>query len=256
MKLLDIFRHNHGIIIACDVKNIKRLEELIKITYDIEGIAGYKIGSILGLRYGLPKIVKKISSHTDLPIIYDHQKLGTDIPEISGGEMLEVCKESGVNAVIIFPEAGPETLKSTILGSVDPKLKETVKGCFRLGLTPMVGGEMTHKKYLASEGGYISNDAPQRIYVDAAKFGVEYFIIPGTKLDKMKNYCLLLEKIVKPNFLFPGIGKDYQGGDIKAAFKVVHPHNSYAIVGREIYMAAEPKSVAKKLSEIALGEIE
>jgi orotidine-5'-phosphate decarboxylase len=250
---MELFRYKHGIVVACDVKNLDKLEKLIKMTCGVDGIVGYKIGAILALKYGLSDVVKKISSHTNLPILYDHQKLGTDIPEISGGEILKVCKEAGIDAVIIFPEGGPETLKSTISGSDDPKLRETVKGCFGHGLVPIVGGEMTHKKYLVSEGGYISDDAPQRIYVDSARLGVEYFVIPGTKLDKMKNYCTLLEKIVKPNFLFPGIGKDYQGGDITAAFKVVHPHNSYAIVGREIYMAKEPRSVARKLGEIALG---
>jgi len=250
---MELFHSKHGIVIACDVESLDRLEAIIKMTCDVEGIVGYKIGSILGLRYGLPDVVKKISSQTNLPVIYDHQKLGTDIPEISGGEILKVCKEAGVDAVIIFPEAGPETLRSAILGSEEPKLKETVKGCFRQGLVPLVGGEMTHKKYLVSEGGYISDDAPQRIYIDAAKFGVEHFIIPGTKIDKMKKYCKVLEEIAKPKFLFPGIGRDYQGGDIKAAFEAVHPHSSYAIVGREIYMAEEPKSAAKRLGEIAMG---
>ena len=252
---MELFHSKHGIVIACDVKSLDRLKELVGMTCDVDGVVGYKIGAILGLRYGLSEVVKRMSLQTDLPVIYDHQKLGTDIPEISGGEILEICKEAGIKAVIVFPEAGPETLKSAILGSDDPKLKETVKGCFRQGLVPLVGGEMTHKKYLVSEGGYISDDAPERIYVDAAKFGVEHFIIPGTKIDKMRKYRKVLENIVKPQFLFPGIGKDYQGGDIKAAFEAVHPHNSYAIVGREIYMAEEPKSAARRLSEIATERV-
>ncbi|MBU4374326.1 MAG: hypothetical protein KJ714_07815 [Euryarchaeota archaeon] len=103
--------------------------------------------------------------------------------------MLEVLKDAGVNIVIIFPQAGPETLKATIIGSDDPKLKDTVKGCFNLGLTPIVGGEMTHSQYIVNDGGYLTNDAPERMYLDAAKLGVEYFVVPGTKTDKMKKYC-------------------------------------------------------------------
>lgn len=251
---MDLFPKKHGIVVACDVKDLLELEELVIATSDVAGIVGYKVGSILGLRYGLSKVVEKISSQTNLPIIYDHQKLGSDIPEISGGEILEVLKEASIKGVIIFPEAGPETLRSTILGSEDSKSKDSVKGCLRLGLVPMVGGEMTHKAYLVSDGGYISDDAPLRIYTVAARFGVEYFIVPGTRISRMQQYCQELEKIVKPKFLFPGIGKDYQGGDIRAAFEAVKPHNSYAIVGREIYMAKDMKFAAKRLGEISLEE--
>jgi orotidine-5'-phosphate decarboxylase len=251
---MDLFPRKHGIVVACDVKDLLVLEELVRATSDVDGIVGYKVGSILALRYGLSQVVEKISSQTDLPIIYDHQKLGSDIPEISGGEILEVLKEASIKGVIIFPEAGPETLRSAILGSENSKTKDVVKGCLRLGLVPMVGGEMTHKAYLVSDGGYISDDAPKRIYADAARFGVEYFIIPGTKIDRMRQYCQELEKTVRPQFLFPGIGKDYQGGDIRTAFEAVRPHNSYAIVGREIYMAKEVKSAARRLGEISLEE--
>ena len=45
-------------------------------------------------------------------------------------------------------------------------------GCFKFGLTPIVGDEMTHSKHLRSEGGYIADEAPKRMYRDAAKLGV------------------------------------------------------------------------------------
>lgn len=109
---------------------------------------------------------------------------------------------------------------------------------------------MTHKNYLVKDGGYIEDDAPKRMYLDAAKLGVEYFVIPGTKVDKMKEYCLLLEKIIKPKFLFPGIGKEYQGGDILKAFKAVSSLSSYAIVGRAIYAAKNIREAAKRLCEV------
>jgi len=235
---MRIFNLKYGIIPACDLKTIDDLEKLVEFTCNIEGIVGYKIGAILGLKYSLKTIVDRISSHTDLPIIYDHQKLGTDIPEICGVDMLEVCKDAGVDAVIIFPQSGYETLKST------------VEGCVKLDLVPIVGGEMTHKNYLVKDGGYIANNAPKRMYLDAAKLGVEYFVIPGTKVDKMKEYRLLLEKIIKPKFLFPGIGKEYQGGDILKAFEAVSSLSSYAIVGRAIYAAKNIREAAKRLCEV------
>lgn len=233
---MELFRFKYGIIPACDVKNLNDLKKIIEETSDIEGIGGYKIGAILVLKYGLSVVCEKISSNTDLPIIYDHQKLGTDIPDVCGGDMLEICKDAGVHAVIIFPQSGPETLKSTIAG------------CYHFGLIPIVGGEMTHEKYLINEGGYISDNAPERMYLDAAELNVEHFVIPGTKVDKMEKYRLLLEKIIKePKFLFPGIGKEYQGGDIIAAFEAVKPLPSYAIVGRAIYAAKNIREAAERL---------
>ena len=116
-----------------------------------------------------------------------------------------------------------------------------------MGLVPMVGGEMTHRGYLAKEGGYIEDDAPSRIYADAAKCGVDHFIIPGTKIDKMKQYKMLLEgKGKTPTFLFPGIGSG-QGGDVKKAFDAIEPHCGYAIVGRGIYAAQQKRTSAIKL---------
>lgn len=246
--MLKLFELRHGIMPACDVMTIEDLKKIVEKTCDIEGIVGYKVGAILALKYGLSEICKKISTLTDLPIIYDHQKLGTDIPEICGGDMLKVCKEAGVNAVIIFPQSGPETLKVTLIGSENEKLKGTVKGCFKFGLIPIVGGDMTHNKYLQSEGGYIADDAPKRMYIDAAKLGVEHFVVPGTKIEKMREYRLLLGKELKePRFLFPGIGREYQGGDIVEAFEAVKPFPSYAIVGRAIYAAKDIREAAERL---------
>lgn len=251
---MKIFNSKHGIIPACDVKSLEHLEKLVESTCTEEGIVGYKIGAMLGLKYGLSSVVEKIKSYTDLPIIYDHQKFGTDIPDICGGEMLEIFKNAGVNIVIIFPQAGPETLKVTLIGSDDPKLKDTVKGCYHFGLTPIVGGEMTHSKYIASEGGYIADDALERMYLDAAKLDVEYFVVPGTKADKMKKYRSLLAKASKnPKFLFPGIGREHQGGDIVEAFNAVKPFSSYAIVGRSIYAANDMKEASKRLCDVILN---
>lgn len=250
MRKLDLFNLKYGIIPACDVKRLEDLEKLVKSTCNIEGIVGYKVGAILGLKFGLPIVVEKIKSYTDLPIIYDHQKFGTDIPDICGGDMLEVLKDAGINIVIIFPHAGPDTLKAAIVGSNDPKLKDTVKGCYKFGLSPIVGGEMTHSKYIASDGGYLTNEAPERMYLDAVELGVEYFVVPGTKVDKMIKYRSILSKVIKnPKFLFPGIGRDYQGGDVIEAFNAVKPFSSYAIVGRAIYAADDISKAAERLCE-------
>jgi orotidine-5'-phosphate decarboxylase len=73
---MTLFNQKYGIIPACDFTKMSDLENLVKSTCEIEGIVGYKIGAILGLKYGLQSVVETISSLTELPIIYDHQKFG------------------------------------------------------------------------------------------------------------------------------------------------------------------------------------
>ena len=237
-----IFKTKYGIIPACDVRNLDELELFVKSTCSLNFIVGYKIGSLLALSYGIKKVVNVIRSYTDLPIIYDHQKFGTDIPAICSGEILSFLKEVGINALIIFPLSGIETLKASI------------EGCLKNNIVPLVGGEMTHPGYLTDEGGYIEVTRPKRMYLDACELGVKGFVIPGTKIKKMEEYKREIEKIVsQPYFLFPGIGKG-QGGDIVAAFKAIYPHAGYAIVGRGIYAKVDKKRAAEKLWKKVISE--
>jgi orotidine-5'-phosphate decarboxylase len=107
---------------------------------------------------------------------------------------------------------------------------------------------MTHSGYLLSEGGYIADDAPERMYLDAAHTGtVHYFIVPGTKPERLGLYSSRLASVVPdPAFLLPGIGKG-QGGDIVEAFRALEPHHSYAIVGRGIYAEPDKRAAAERL---------
>jgi len=236
-----IFRAKYGVIPACDVKNLAELDLLVKSTCSLDFIVGYKIGSLLALSYGIEKVVTVIRNYTKLPIIYDHQKFGTDIPAICSGEILRFLKKAGIDAIIIFPLSGIETLRSS------------VEGCFKNDIVPIIGGEMTHPGYLTNQGGYIDVTQPRKIYLDACKLGVKGFIIPGTKIKKMEEYKEEIEKTIsQPYFLFPGIGKG-QGGDIVAAFKAIHPYAGYAIVGRGIYAQDNKKEAAEKLWEKVVG---
>lgn len=229
------FSAKRGIVVACDVTDVGSLKTLVQATASLPFIAGYKVGMELALGYGLPRVAEVIRGITDKSIIYDHQKFGTDIPEICSGKVLEVMASAGVNGVIIFPMSGIETLKASILG------------CQARGLEPIVGGEMTHKGYLVGEGGYIENGAPERIYRDGAQAGVSYFVVPGTRLESIKRHCQLVEGLVRePVFMMPGIGRG-QGGDIVEAFLAVEPHRAFAIVGRGIYAEPDPAEAALRL---------
>ncbi len=204
----------------------------MKATCDLDFVQGFKIGMQIVLRHGLATTVSLIRKRSDLPIIYDHQKFGTDIPEVCGGKVLDDMKGAGVNGVIIFPLSGSATLE------------QVVSSCERIGLVPMVGGEMTHRAYLVSEGGYLADDSPGRIYKDACKLGIDHFVLPGTRLDRAKKYYVSLTASVRqPKFLFPGLGSG-QGGDIVEALRLVRSYPGYAIVGRSIYDAKDRRKAA------------
>jgi len=166
---MRLIKYDRSVIPACDVTSLEDLKKLVEQTHDVKGIGGYKIGLVLGLSYGLSAVVKVIRELTDLPIIYDHQKAGTDIPPM-GQKFAKVCKYAGVNAVIIFPQAGPATEEAWI------------KACQEVGLEVLIGGEMTHPKYKKSEGGFISDEALDEIYLNATKLGVTNFVVPGNRM--------------------------------------------------------------------------
>jgi len=233
-----LFKLQRGVIPACDFREIDKFESLVRSTFDIKGIVGYKIGFSLGLKYGLAKIVNVSEKYTDTPIIYDHQKGGTDIPEM-GKIFANTCAEAGVRGVIIFPQSGPMTEESFINSLNDEKL------------VPIVGGEMTHPKFLEKDGGFIRDSAPKDIYQIAAKMGVDHFVMPGNNLNSIIKYHKLISEMVKnPKYCMPGIGR--QGGKISSALELLGNHQAYAIIGSAIY---DQENVHKAAEEFCLQMI-
>jgi orotidine-5'-phosphate decarboxylase len=221
-----------SIVPSCDFDNLKEFEILVKETKDVFGIGAYKIGFELALSYGLDKVVKACRKHTDKPIIYDHQKAGTDIP-FTGEKFAKVCAKAKVDSVILFPQAGPETEK------------EWIKSAFNQGLKVIVGGEMTHKAYLSSEGGFLKDTAPEEIYKLAIENRVLEFVVPGNKPDKILHYKKFLESFgIKPILYSPGLVA--QGGSITDSGKAAG-NNWHAIVGRGLYEAQDIKKAAMEM---------
>ncbi|MEM0285967.1 MAG: hypothetical protein QXW34_02365, partial [Candidatus Methanomethyliaceae archaeon] len=123
-------KNEKSIIIACDVDNIERLIEIVSNSYDLEFIGGYKIGFSLALKYGLSKIVSEIRNISEKPIIYDHQKGGTDVLH-TAKIFSKILKDSNIDYAIIFPFSGP---------SVERIWIEELNSH---GIIPIVGGIMT-----------------------------------------------------------------------------------------------------------------
>ncbi len=224
-----IIEKERSVIPACDVETLEQFEELVKQTADVEGIGGYKIGFELGLGYGLPRVVETARKYTDKPLIYDHQKAGTDIPD-TGKNFAKVVKRSGFDTVIFFPQAGPETERAWIYHALDH------------GLNIIVGGRMTHPAYAVSEGGFITDEGALEMYRIAARAGISDFVVPGNKPDTIT----IIKKTVEgegiiPRFYAPGFIA--QGGIISDATKVAG-ERFHGIVGRGIYAAGDMRLAA------------
>lgn len=171
-KLISLQR---SVIPACDVPTIEKLQELAIATRKVDGIGGYKVGLELVIQFGLEEVVKKIRDHSRLPIIYDHQKGGTDIPEL-GAKFAKSVKAAGADAAILFPFGGARTER------------EWIKACKGEGLVVLVGGHMTQAEFLINEGGFIGELSPEKIYMIAAENGVTNFVVPGNKADFVLKY--------------------------------------------------------------------
>ncbi len=223
----------HGIICATDLDDLETIARLVEAIDSVEGVVGYKFGSLLALRFGLAAVVKAFRRLTSKSLIYDHQKAGLDIPSMAP-EFAAVCRDAGMDALILFPLAGP--------GSLDAFVGATLKA----GLVPIVGGALPLSDYLAPGGGFVAEDALPRILDRAHALGARDFIIPATDTHAIRNRAATFATDGGPRLYLPGIGP--LGGDITRAFEAARPLCSYAIIGRAIYAAKDPAVAARQLA--------
>ena len=221
-----------SVVPACDV-DLDTFKRLVKATASVEKIGAYKIGFSLALTHGLSEIVKVARGYTSKPLIYDHQKAGTDIPD-TGELFANIVATAKVDAVIFFPQSGPLTLRAW------------TQAAQHRGLHVIVGGRMTHDQYVKSRGGYIADDAIMRMYEDAIELGVRDFVVPGNQSTFIKDLRDRMGDIARES-VFYAPGFVMQGGDISEAGHVAGP-NWHAIVGRAIYDQPDMRRAAIDLT--------
>ena len=108
--------------------------------------------------------------------------------------MLDLIKSYGANGVFLFPLGGKEVLEAII------------NKCIEIELIPVVCGDLSYKGFFAEEGGYIDIDVQQRIYLDAASYGVSHFMMSCNRVDRIKIYCHQLGGIIgQLKLIFTGI---------------------------------------------------
>jgi orotidine-5'-phosphate decarboxylase len=231
---LPIVARERSLIPACDVPSLDELERLVKGTASVSGVGAYKVGLELTIKYGLREVVNLIRRSTSLPVIYDHQKGATDIPEL--GERFAVsCREAGADAVVLMPLAGPETEKRWITA------------CLEVGLGVVVGGHMTHRAFLRSDGGFVADEAPVAIYRRAADLGVRDFVVPANNAAAVEAYRRILEEL-GVQCVFYALEFVAQGEKI-GEFRRAAGERWHVIVGSAVYRAEDPRSAAEEIAE-------
>ena len=223
---------------ACDVDDVDAVTRLVERIDGVDGLVAYKLGSLLTLRLGLAGVATAFRKVTRKPLLYDHQKAGLDIPSM-GREFVAACRDAGVDALILFPLGGPS--------AVDAFVGETVQA----GLRAIVGGALPLPDFLIRGGGYVSPSALARITERAYAIGARDFIVPATDIPTLQRQARFLTVRGGGRLFLPGIGP--LGGEITQAFAATRGIASYAIVGRAIYAASDPREAALRLAGEALA---
>ena len=215
-------QRKYTVIPSLDVTDLDEAVRLAGAIGNPPFVNAFKVGFSLGLTCGLPEVVRRIREVSQRPIIYDHQKAGTDIPD-TGALFARTLAKAGIQRAILFPQAGPRTLSAWISALRNE------------GVEIIVGAIMTHPAYVASEGGFLLDGAMERIFAIALEEGVTDFVVPLTKPDAVRELHRRVGFATDCEFFSPGYGA--QGGD-PSKFDFVSTH--HLIIGRSLLKAENP----------------
>ena len=221
------FEKPPSIIVSLDLP-LQKASKLVRELEKVEGkIAAYKISSLQAMESGLKQAVAELRLATQIPLIYDHQKGGTDIPEMVE-QQVKLAADAGINSFIGVPQgAGRKSLESF------------VNACKKNNMLPIILIEMSHPE----SDSYLHSDYSWRIFQDAAKLGVRHIVAPGNKPERLKLIRGWIKDSGKQIFITsPGIGA--QGGSAKDA---VAAGTDYPIIGRQIYQSENPANEVEKI---------
>jgi orotidine-5'-phosphate decarboxylase len=225
---------NRSIIPALDV-NLAAAEKIVRETCRSEFVSAYKVGFYLAMKSGLPQVVQTLRKYTDKPIIYDHQKACTDIPD-TGELFVSACVDAGIDAAIYFPMTGPVAEEAWI------------KAAQTKNLPILVGAWMTHSGFEAESGGNFTKEKILDIYSLALKLGITDLVVPGTKIEALHQIVSRVEstqELSHISFYTPGI--QTQGGSIPEILQLI-PQNIHFIVGRALANSIDIQLTLEKLS--------
>ncbi len=165
-----------------------------------------------------PEIITRLSLMSD--VICDFKV--ADIPN-TDRLIVERCMELGASAVIVHGFTGEDSLNACL---------EAAEGGEVFVVTEMShpGGEMFTSKHA------------EEIAAMALRCGAHGIIAPATRPERLATLRDVIGDGMR--ILSPGVGA--QGGGAAAA---VNAGANHVIVGRSIYQAADPASVARSIAE-------
>lgn len=221
-----------GIVPALDLLTLDDLRRVVEATTGVDGIVAYKVGLQAVLHVGLFRTVAAIRELTDLPLIYDHQKAGADMPDSAAG-FVSICAKADLAGLILFPVAGPTAVR------------EFVGHTLAAGLDAVVGGHIPVPDYTTSSGGYFVDDVLDRLLADAVTVGASQVVLPANDPEGIRRRCAwLTSQVAAPVVYLTGIGP--LGGTIASSFAAADGMPvRRAVLGRRICAAADPTEAAK-----------
>lgn len=215
------------IIVSLDIP-LQKASRLVRELKKVEDkIGAYKISSLQVMETGLKAVVAELRLATKVPLIYDHQKGATDIPEVVE-QQVKLAADMEVDAFIGVPQ-----------GAGSKSLESFVSACKKFKIEPIVLTEMSH----AESDKYLHADYSWKIFQDSIKLGVKQIVAPGNKPERLKLIREWIRQSGKELLvLSPGIGA--QGGKAKEA---VQAGTDYPIIGRAIYESENPAKEVEKI---------
>lgn len=224
-----------GIIPAIDLDLHDAKTLIKKLENSRENISGLKIGSILVMNHGLPKVLKSLN--TNIPIILDMQKGGTDIPNMVNNQ-IKIAASNGITAIIGAP------LGAGSNQSPAGTFETFVNSCNNNDIIPIIVLEMTQP----GASYFLRKNASEELAELVCKFNVPHVVAPATKPERIELYRSIFSKNAKEiEIISPGVGPQKTGNVVEDCSNALLHGADHLVVGRAIYQAKEPNSIIEQI---------
>lgn len=228
-QVMKLFKSKKGIIIKYSSANLADFIKLIKNSDTNSLVEGYVFTAQMFLKSSLEKIMTEVKKNTGKAVIFDGQILDFDSPLGPANTIGKIPKTGKIDAIVTRPFGGIKVLENI------------AKYCSDNGIAPVISSYSGQEGFYKSMGGYIEESTPAKMFLDAATFGINHFLVPFSEIGKLKIYChRIINVIGAPNILFSNISND----DFKKIPEICSEekdYNIYAIINEN---QASPEEIA------------